>query len=890
MLVAQFLAPAPVVQGQHLLNVDFGAGAATSKVGFAATGQATNDFWNFYSRDSGTGFLADLKYADGSTCPGSLTVSNAPGAWGAGSSDPMMDSYLYPGLMGSMSVVVSNLPSGLYSLYFYAHGQPGGENGVVHLSAGGRDYGTNSTTTDASWNTPDWQEGRQYVRFNGVRLSDGESLNIRVDPGSTGLAVMNGLQLVQTADCAAVPRGLVGWWPGEGNADDLCGNHPGGLSNGVAFAAGKVGQAFSLDGVDDEILVPASSGLNVASFTVEAWIRPTDITARRPVVEWCAAGDYAGPHLWISVTPQGSGSAPGTLFANIRDVNNGDHLICSAAGLVPSDQWSHVALTYDATTGGSQILLNGAAVVSADLGKFTPKTAVPLHIGRRPADSPDGGSVVSPFLGQIDEVSLYERALSAAEIQAIYVAGASGKCPEVCVSRPAGLVSWWPGNGSAANLVGTNAGTVLGETVFDAAKVGSGFRFDGFNDAVLIPYTPELDLTRFTVEAWVKPASPVADLDNQELIFGQAIGKPQLVVRPGTNGLKVAFMFSESMASFPVVVSTNEIPLHQFSHLAGSWDGTNLSLYINGVLEASVISTAIPAASSCPFYIGGFQSACGYTGQFFNGWVDEVSLYNRALSPAEIQALAAAGSAGKCPPEAAAISVAPASQSVILGGDVTFQVIATGAAPLAYQWLFGTNTLADATNSVLTLTHLQADAAGDYSVTVSNSFGSVSSLPAHLTILFPPVITTQPHGQTVLMGDPATFSVVAQGTEPLNYLWRRNGVALSGANGPILVIGSAQSANAGTYTVRVGNAAGSVLSDPAVLKLASGQIALRMTADGPRLDVIGLAGASYTIEYSPDARQWSTLATFLSMPATWFFIDPTAANANPRFYRLKKTP
>jgi hypothetical protein len=689
-------------------------------------------------------------------------------------------------------------------------------------------------------------------------------------------------------DCGNAPPGLVGWWRAEGNADGSLGNHPGGASNGVAYAAGKVGQAFSFDGVDDYVRIGAAPGLDVGAgggMTIEGWIQPSDPLLIQPLVEWNDGVSAIGVHLWANAEyPPG---AIRGLYANLVDTQGGIHVVGTGPGVLKSNAWQHVAVTYDKASGIGVLYLDGTAVLTEALGNFTPQTSYPLWFGTRPAGA---GYWFGPYHGLMDEISLYDRALSAAEIQAIYGAGEFGKCPEICTPSPAGLVGWWPGNGSALDVAGANAGTNLNETSFEAAKVAAGFRFDGTNDCVLVPYSPGLDLTNFTVEAWVKPLSQVSDPDNQELIFGQAFGKPQLVVRPGTNGLKVVLMFLENLASFPEVVSTNEIPVNAFSHVAGTWDGTNLSVYINAALDASFAPGKAPGASACPFYIGGFQNACGYTGQFFNGIVDEPSLYNRALTASEIHALFAAGSAGKCPPAAAAITAGPASQSVNSGEDAVFRVFATGAPPLSYHWYFGTNTIDYATNEVLTLTNVQAEAEGDYSVIVSNAFGSATSPVARLTILFPPVITIQPISQTVLIGASASFSVAAQGTEPLSYQWRRNGLTVSGATASILVIGSAQTGNAGTYTVRVSNSAGSALSDPAVLKLASGRLSVRITPEGPRLDVAGQNGANYAIEYSPDTKQWTTLGTFLSMPDTWFFTDPSAGSASQRFYRLRKMP
>src|SRR6266851_8347103 len=81
------------------------------------------------------------------------------------------------------------------------------------------------------------------------------------------------------ADCVPPPSGLVSWWPGEGDATDIAGTNPGILFNGITFATGQVGQAFSFDGSSSYVQVPASATLDVGQndgFTMEAWINPPD--------------------------------------------------------------------------------------------------------------------------------------------------------------------------------------------------------------------------------------------------------------------------------------------------------------------------------------------------------------------------------------------------------------------------------------------------------------------------------------------------------------------------------------------------------------------------------------------------------------------------------------
>ena len=216
-----------------------------------------------------------------------------------------------------------------------------------------------------------------------------------------------------------------------------------------------------------------------------------------------------------------------------------------------------------------------------------------------------------------------------------------------CVSPPAGLVSWWPGEGNANDIAGTNNGTLLNGATFAPSEVGSAFSFNGSNQCVQIPYSPTLVASNYSVETWVKPLAQVSNPINQDLIFGQTYGL-QLVARKGTSGVVIGFYFATSPANFFGVVSTNELPIGQFTHLAGTWDGTMLRLYVNGVLNAQRAPGASPVDSGCSYSIGGTYNSCGYVGQFFNGLIDEVSYYHRALSGGEVQAIYLADGAGKC--------------------------------------------------------------------------------------------------------------------------------------------------------------------------------------------------------------------------------------------------
>jgi len=175
-----------------------------------------------------------------------------------------------------------------------------------------------------------------------------------------------------------------------------------------------------------------------------------------------------------------------------------------------------------------------------------------------------------------------------------------------------------------------------------------------------------------------------------------------------------------------------------------------------------------------------------------------------------------------------AITTEPSSQTVSQGANASFNVVATGTAPLTYQWQTNNvnvgngGIVSGATTSTLTLTGVTPSWALNYRVIVSNAGGSVTSSPAAtLTVNVPPSITTQPSSQTVNQGANASFSVVASGTGPLTYQWQTNNVnvsnggIVSGATTSTLTLTGVTPSWALNYRVIVSNAGGSVTSSPA---------------------------------------------------------------------------
>ncbi len=172
--------------------------------------------------------------------------------------------------------------------------------------------------------------------------------------------------------------------------------------------------------------------------------------------------------------------------------------------------------------------------------------------------------------------------------------------------------------------------------------------------------------------------------------------------------------------------------------------------------------------------------------------------------------------------QAPSISSHPQGGSYSVGQSVTLTVVASGTPPLSYQWKKGDADISGANSAAYTIPSLVLGDAGAYSVRVSNSLSNVTSNAANLTVtssVVAPSITTQPQSQSVGVGGVVSFAVVATGTAPLAYQWRKDTVNIPGATGASYTIFSTVSSDAGSYTVVVSNSGGAnpVTSSAAVL-------------------------------------------------------------------------
>ena len=302
-----------------------------------------------------------------------------------------------------------------------------------------------------------------------------------------------------------------------------------------------------------------------------------------------------------------------------------------------------------------------------------------------------------------------------------------------CTPAPSGLIAWWPGDGFALDVAGTNNGTLQGGAGYAAGEVGQGFSLNGSSGYVQIPNNHQwaFGTNNFTIELWAN--------------FAATSGSRALISFDTGSGTqnKWIFWLNGGILQFHINGSpgTANIGTFAFSPVIGTWyhlvvtrNSTNYVFYTNGVAVATNVNTLSIPGTTVPLTIG--QAENNF---FFSGTIDEVSIFNRALASNEIAAVFQAGNSGMCYTNTPVPVFV--QNPVGLTNYVAVAFSLTGAAMGTprpqYQWLTNGVPLTGATNASLMFSNPTTNQSAAYSLVASNTLGSTTSSVANVTMLVP---------------------------------------------------------------------------------------------------------------------------------------------------------
>ena len=446
-------------------------------------------------------------------------------------------------------------------------------------------------------------------------------------------------------------KSTLGYWKFDEGSSSTAYDSSGQGYNGTITGAtwtnnGKFGKVLTFANTDDKVQMSSPMITGTGDFTFSAWIKRAATGSVDSIisnygldpctggVEYYVYNDHVGIYIGSSV----NGSA--TISANT---------------------WYHVAATRN--NGSVTLYINGSVDATGTLAGSI-GNGCNLAIGNGPNYTSE------KFEGQIDEVKVYNYALTADEIKLDMNRGksvsltakgtdASGNpsnsedrkyCPPgdtTATCGPAGEWKFDEGTSTTANDTSGNGnyGTLTNGPIWTSGKYGSGIKFDGSNDYVSVSDSDSFSFVgnSFTVEVWVKPS---VNPDDYDVVVGkwnnQASATKEWLFRPGTSNTWEFRLIDSSNVSIGRV-TTDTIPVSQWTHVTGVYDGSTtsagVSIYVNGVRKDTTnIGTSYAGMSNttAKLFIGALEDTVSGNSNYYNGVIDDVKIYDYARSASEI--------------------------------------------------------------------------------------------------------------------------------------------------------------------------------------------------------------------------------------------------------------
>lgn len=467
-------------------------------------------------------------------------------------------------------------------------------------------------------------------------------------------------------DCVKPPEGMSHWWPLDETAgpiaEDIVSGDAATWQSGPVPAPGKVLGSLAFDGSDDVLTAVESVPRDYGEVTIDAWIRLDQQPPERATIASLGNYDVAlyviGDELMFS-------HCNGVVCIEVETPNAN----------LPVEEWVHVAVIAE-SEGTGRFWVNGQPSGPPfphpnGAAPWSPLSPAVWSIGN--SIGPTGPAA---FPGRIDELEIFPLAISPKELRSIYKAGAHGKCKpddEGCTAPPAGMLGWWPlddasGSTSIGELLGGHPGLPqlgpvgAGGPAASGGVVDGALRFEGM-EWVRVPNAPSLQVGSgdFTVDAWVRfdgalsagAACEMMIVDHDTWHFSLwrtgSAARLDLHAGPLPPVLSPQLVAPDAWVHVAAVVDRPDSSGGVRLYLNGALVGTGSPIGIGDLTTASDLLIGSNAFGACPFY----------------GEIDEVELFDRALSASELESIVRAGRDGKCKPAVDCIEIRDLSGNVV---------------------------------------------------------------------------------------------------------------------------------------------------------------------------------------------------------------------------------
>ena len=401
----------------------------------------------------------------------------------------------------------------------------------------------------------------------------------------------------------------VAYYPFTGNANDAVGTNNG-MVNGATLATDRFGNAnsaYSFDGVSSNISINNSATFSFTSYTISLWFKYNGAgTAGKSIWSLISKNSNGNGfddqfHIWVASVDKTTGGRVG---------NGSNEFYVAAMPAVDNGTWHQSSLVFDNPNDLVKLYLDGVLISSVANTSNPFNNSSPIKIGFWEAFS-------NFFNGVIDEVKIYNTALTAAQVQSEYNASNIG------------LINYYPFSGNANDAVGTLNGTVNGATLttdrFGSAN--SAYSFDGVNDFIGLNESFN-GFTQLTVSAWYKVTGTSSDF--QAIVSSDNSGKlvhmQMLTTAPTVNAV-----YNDGNGA--ILLNAPIAVLNQWKQVVITAKSGDTRIYENGILLSSSNVTFSNISSADLLRIGsGFMN-----GRFLIGSIDEVKIYNTALTAAQVQ-------------------------------------------------------------------------------------------------------------------------------------------------------------------------------------------------------------------------------------------------------------